>query len=276
MRTDTEQIPAPAPDTDDLVARLRDRRSADRVAATYAATHGHPVTPDDTTHTRRWSLGTRPGLTALVAVLLLACLTTTVILGPDWLSAGAVRPLTAAAATPSSPHITHDPTALASPPDDDETPEKPIPPSATTSDVIAHVVGAVHEPGLVELPGAARVADAVEAAGGPTDDADLSGVNLARAVNDGEQIHVPRPGESPASPPPGPPVDATDPRHTPVDVNTADAATLESLPGIGPALAAKIIDWRGQHGPFATVDELEDVPGIGPSILDQISDMARV
>jgi competence protein ComEA len=142
-------------------------------------------------------------------------------------------------------------------------------------------VGAVREPGLVQLPGGARIADAVEAAGGPTREADLSGVNLARPVTDGEQLHVPRPGETPVAAAggdtgvPGAP-GAPGAGGDTVDLNTADAPTLETLPGIGPALAQRIIEWRTAHGPFGSVDELRDVSGIGPAVLERIRPAARV
>jgi competence protein ComEA len=130
------------------------------------------------------------------------------------------------------------------------------------------------------------VADALQAAGGTTRKADLTAVNLARAVVDGEQLYVPRPGEQvPGAAAPGAggsapgtggqgassgSTDAT------VDINTADAAALEALPGIGPSIAQAIVEWREANGQFASVDELEDVPGIGPATLAEIRDSARV
>ncbi|GAB4083606.1 hypothetical protein GCM10028784_02360 [Myceligenerans cantabricum] len=300
-------VPA-VPDTaDDLVDRLRQRRSAHRVAAAYAAAHGHPVGMDDDGPGRRWALGARPGLVALVAVLLLACVAGAVALGWDTLSGGGVRPITAAG-EPGDGRAG----GLGAGEGGDAAvgPESgtsaaggagpggkraavgggagvPVPDaagagggatgsaSALSGDVVAHVVGAVRKPGLVELPGGARIADAVEAAGGPTSEADLSGVNLARPVSDGEQIHVPRPGETPEEPAamsvpePGDPAGAA-PGTGEVDVNTADPAALETLSGIGPALARAIIEWRTANGPFASVDELDDVPGIGPAVLEGI------
>src|SRR5690606_38836325 len=115
--------------------------------------------------------------------------------------------------------------------------------------LLVHVLGAVREPGLVELGADARIVDAVAAAGGFSEDADQGGVNLARAVNDGEQLVVPRVGESP------PPSVSSAPGL--VDLNTADAVALEALPGIGPALAGRIVDWRETNGPFARVEDLQ-------------------
>ncbi|WP_020013900.1 helix-hairpin-helix domain-containing protein [Promicromonospora sukumoe] len=152
-----------------------------------------------------------------------------------------------------------------------------------------HVVGEVAEPGLVTLPDGARVADAVEAAGGVTGKADLTAVNLARAVVDGEQLYVPKPGE----PVPGAPAGAAGAGGVAgggaggggagggagtgaVDINTADAAALEALPGVGPSIAQAIVEWRDTNGAFASVDELDDVPGIGPATLDELRDSAQV
>jgi competence protein ComEA len=138
--------------------------------------------------------------------------------------------------------------------------------------LVVHVAGAVASAGVYELPPAARVIDAVTVAGGPTGDADLDGLNLAAALADGQRVYVPHAGEvDPAAVPsggPAPPAESGDdaPRG-PVNVNTATAAELEALPGVGPATAAAIVDERTRNGPFASIDDLERVPGIGPAKL---------
>lgn len=143
------------------------------------------------------------------------------------------------------------------------------------AEVVVAVSGMVHEPGLVRLPAGARVADAVEAAGGPLPEADLDHLNLARKVTDGELITVgipPPPGDPEAS---GDATGAVD-AGTKVNLNTATQAELETLPGIGPALAQRIIDHRTQNGPFATVAELREVSGIGEVRFAEIRDLVTV
>jgi len=143
--------------------------------------------------------------------------------------------------------------------------------------LLVHVVGQVRRPGVVRLPPGSRVLDAVRAAGGATSSADLNHLNLARPVADGEQIVVPKPGESIVQ---GgvPGVGGAGAGSSAgvgsvgglVDLNTADAAALDSLPGVGPVLAQRILDWRAQHGRFTSVDELGEVSGIGDKILATI------
>ena len=137
--------------------------------------------------------------------------------------------------------------------------------------VVVDVVGAVAAPGVVRLAQGSRVVDAIAAAGGATADAQVSALNLARVLVDGEQIAVPGPGEAPA--------DVGDPAAAGgddlVDLNTADAAALDALPGIGPVLADRIVSHR-EDGPFTTVDELADVAGIGPTLLERLRDLVRV
>lgn len=138
--------------------------------------------------------------------------------------------------------------------------------------VTVHVVGEVAEPGLVQLPQGARVHDALEAAGGPTSDAVVAAVNLAAPVTDGSQIRVPGPGEG-ADPVAGGAGDAGAGAVAgtgTVDVNTADASALEELPGIGPALAARIIDHREGVGPFTSMEDLDAVSGIGPAMMERL------
>lgn len=140
--------------------------------------------------------------------------------------------------------------------------------------VFIHVVGEVKRPGVVELPAGARVEAALTAAGGATEAAELSVVNLARVVVDGEQIRIPD-AESAAtaglafgsggagSSSPGGTAMAG-----PLNLNTADAVALEALPGVGPALAQRIIAWRETHGRFQSVEQLLEVSGIGSKTLD--------
>lgn len=149
---------------------------------------------------------------------------------------------------------------------------------------VVHVIGAVSEPGVVTVAPGRRVSDVVEAAGGATDQAELSRVNLARVVADGERIWVPLIG---ADPPPdvATPAATTEPAgmaevttgvSDQVDINTADESRLQDLPGIGPVTAAAIVQWRGQHGSFTTIDELLEVSGIGPRTLENVRLMVRV
>lgn len=144
--------------------------------------------------------------------------------------------------------------------------------TAPREPVVVHVAGAVVEPGVRRLPPGARVVDAIEASGGLAIDADPDRINLAAELVDGAQVYVPRVGEPV-------PVDASDPSSTdagPVDLNTADAALLETLPGVGPATAAAIIDHRERHGPFTSIDGLLDVRGIGEAKLAALRDLVRV
>ncbi len=124
------------------------------------------------------------------------------------------------------------------------------------------------------LPAGSRVADAVDAAGGATGGADLSAVNLARVLVDGEQVRVPAEGEAPVAPPASPGGGASGGSSgapaAPVSLSTADAGTLDGLPGIGPVLAQRIVDWRTAHGRFSSVDELAEVSGIGEKLLEQL------
>jgi competence protein ComEA len=153
--------------------------------------------------------------------------------------------------------------------------------SAAAALLVIHVAGAVASPGVYELNVSARVIDAVTAAGGPGADADLDGLNLAASLVDGERVYVPHIGEvDPAAVPsggaavPGAPTDDTP--AGPVNVNTATATELESLPGVGPATATAIVDERTRNGPFASVDDLERVPGIGPAKLAALRAQASV
>lgn len=135
--------------------------------------------------------------------------------------------------------------------------------------VVVHVAGAVARPGVYDVAEGGRVVDAVAAAGGLAADAAADVINLAARVTDGERIYVPRLGETPP-----PTVGGTG--STLIDINRADAAELETLPGIGPTTAAAIVAHRDTHGPFASVDDLADVTGIGPSKLAAIRELVTV
>ena len=153
----------------------------------------------------------------------------------------------------------HGSTATAAPP---STPTRVVhsadPTAADAPTAFVHVVGQVANPGLYELPAGSRVVDAVAAAGGFTATADQAQLNLAQVLEDGQQIIVLAQGAVPAV--------STGPAGAAatVDINTADATGLETLDGIGPALAQRILDYRSAHGGFRTVNDLQNVPGIGP------------
>lgn len=147
-----------------------------------------------------------------------------------------------------------------------------------------HVVGAVRRPGVYEIPAGARVAAALDAAGGALPDAVLAAVNLARPISDGEQIVVPSEDDvtsgvgagaavaGAAAPGAGP---VTRP-GAPIDLNTADAAALDALPGIGPSTAAKIVADRDANGSYLSVEDLGRVSGIGPKKLDALKGLVVV
>ncbi|MBT1544934.1 helix-hairpin-helix domain-containing protein [Curtobacterium aurantiacum] len=158
--------------------------------------------------------------------------------------------------------------------------------------VLVHVLGAVRRDGVVELPATSRVGDAIDRAGGATDDADLDRMNLARVLMDGERLYVPRVGQQEVPDALGP-VTGGDTTGSPangagaggaasgadaavVDLNTADLTALETLPGIGPGLAGRIIAWRDEHGRFTSIEDLLDVSGIGDLRFAELRDRVRV
>lgn len=142
--------------------------------------------------------------------------------------------------------------------------------------LLVHVGGAVARPGVVRLEPGARVGDAIAAAGGAGPDAVLDGLNLARPLNDGEQVLVPDTAALGAGSPDGASGQApggawrADGR---LDINRATPSDLEELPGIGPVLAQRIVDHRDEHGPFSEVGELRDVPGIGETTFQRIAEL---
>ncbi|HEX4902476.1 MAG TPA: ComEA family DNA-binding protein [Acidimicrobiales bacterium] len=154
----------------------------------------------------------------------------------------------------------------------------PAPTTTVAQPVVVHVAGAVVAPGVHRLPAGARVIDAIDASGGLAADADAGAVNLAAPLTDGVQVYVPRVGEASPSGAPGA-VPAAGPGAAAdglVDLNTADVALLETLPGVGPATAAAIVDHRERHGPFTSVEGLLEVRGIGEAKLAALRDLVRV
>ncbi|MBC7341719.1 MAG: ComEA family DNA-binding protein [Clostridia bacterium] len=156
-------------------------------------------------------------------------------------------------------------------------------------ELAVHVVGAVSKPGVYRLAAGARVEEAVKMAG-PLPEADLNRLNLAAPLIDGQQVIVPKAGESLASNgiSPGAPGNAgsaagpspagagASPASGKVNINTASAQELDKLPGIGPTLAQRIVDYRSQHGPFRSPEDIKNVSGIGDSRYDQIKDLISV
>jgi competence protein ComEA len=150
--------------------------------------------------------------------------------------------------------------------------QAPRPPVALQR-LVVHVVGAVRRPGLYRVSQGGRIADAVARAGGTTRAADLSAVNLAAPLADGQQVVVPRRVAVAASSAAGAAPSAPAAPAGPIHLSTATLEQLDSLPGVGPVTAQKILDYRTKHGAFTSVDELDAIPGIGPARLDGLRDL---
>ncbi len=197
-----------------------------------------------------------PGGTTVAALIIVVILIAAVGV---WRHAAA-REHSQALAQSSSEREESEATAVATGP----SPSAPASAGERTDDVVVYVSGAVASPGVLTLPASSRVIDAITAAGGATPEADLESINLARLLVDGEQIRVGVVGESP------PAASEAAPRGTCIRLATATEAELQTLPGIGPALATRIISYRATHPRLSTVEELDDVPGIGPSLIEKI------
>ena len=148
---------------------------------------------------------------------------------------------------------------------------RPVP---TDKPIIIHITGAVPRPGVYALPQGARVQDAISAAGGFLAEAEKSGINLARPLEDGEQLDIPFvDGFSPVIPTP---VETFIPSSDLININTASVDELDTLPGIGPTTALKIVEYRDTNGPFLNIEDIVNVSGVGPTTYDRIKDLITV
>ena len=164
----------------------------------------------------------------------------------------------------------------------------PTAPSENPKMLLVHVAGAVQKPGVVSLPEGSRIFQAIDAADGATASADLNGLNLAEVVTDGAKIHVPAVGEASmggTSQGTGTGIGTGGPAGTSVtpgsggakvNINTATVEELGTLPRVGPVMAQRIVDWRKEHGAFASVDELDAIDGIGPKLMESLQDLVTV
>ncbi|WP_348537950.1 helix-hairpin-helix domain-containing protein [Nocardia brasiliensis] len=229
----------------------------------------------------------RRGVCTLLAVGVVAMVVAGVVIFSERPLARPVPPLPAV-------HSTADAAAPASPPGaaaQSGTGPKPVEPSSPAGEVVVSVVGLVHRTGLVRLPTGARVADALNAAGGPRDGADTTGLNLAQRLSDGDQVLVGPSGADPAAPKLGSATISAGGRSAApsasgsaqpppssgrLDLNTATEAQLDALPGVGPVTAKAIITWRTTHGRFTDITQLGDVDGIGPARLARLRELVRV
>ncbi|HEX2245973.1 MAG TPA: ComEA family DNA-binding protein [Arthrobacter sp.] len=153
----------------------------------------------------------------------------------------------------------------------------------SAAQIIVHVAGAVGRPGIVRLPASARVFEALEAAGGASENADLGSLNLAAPLTDGQQVFVSSPehqsasgGSGAAAAPEGGAGGAENKTAAKVNLNSASLEELQSLPRVGPVLAQRIIDFREQHGSFGRPEDLDAVPGIGEVMLASLVDLVTV
>ncbi len=244
----TVQVPEPSPDPASTPTRTG--TALQSAAAGYTAAHGASVAPVPGPRRRwRWAVSSRLAAGAGAVLLLVG--------GGVALRAASISPGPAVSLPVPVPSGTPAQAGGSTAP--------------PTAQVVVDVVGAVAAPGVVRLAEGSRVVDAIAAAGSATADAQLGALNLARLLVDGEQVVVPAAGDPAAVA--GPSAAAGGDER--VDLNAADAAALDALPGIGPVLAGRIVAHR-EDRPYASVDELADVPGIGPTLLERLRDLVRV
>lgn len=149
---------------------------------------------------------------------------------------------------------------------------RPVP---TDKPIVVHITGAVPRPGVYALPQGARVQDGISAAGGFLAEAEKTNINLAQSLDDGEKLDIPFiEGASPVLATPLPEVETVTTEL--ININTASIAELDTLPGIGPTTAQKIIDYRDQNGPFLSIEDIINVSGIGPASYERMKDLITV
>jgi competence protein ComEA len=149
-------------------------------------------------------------------------------------------------------------------------------PAPTKAPLVVQVLGAVPRPGVYEFPEGSRVRDAIDAAGGLLTDADVSAMNLAAPLQDGQQLEIPLTGGAVGTPPPEAPATQAPNAGDLVNINTATLDQLDALPGIGPTTAQKIIDYRNLHGPFQKIEDIMNVSGIGPATFDKLKSLISI
>jgi competence protein ComEA len=153
-------------------------------------------------------------------------------------------------------------------------------PAPTKPPIAVDIAGAVTKPGLYEFQKGARIQDALDAAGGLLTSADSTPLNLAALLEDGQKLEIPyKEGQAPTEVTPGPDLPGGTPTPSSEDrinINTASLEELDKLPGIGPATAQKIIDYRTSNGPFAKIEDIMNVSGIGPSTFEKLKDLITV
>lgn len=239
-------------DGNDVRARWA-QSAAQAASQAYAAAYGREIA--DSSTRMRWRLEPRVAVTAALVLVLIGV--------GAWWSSSSAPSLPAHALESPTPGLSLDEGAGGS---GDGTASGGGSAQAEGAEpFVVHVSGAVARPGLVTVPEGARVADAVEHAGGVVSGADVAAVNLARLARDGEQIHIPLEGEAPA---PGA-------ASGPVSLNSADAAGLETLPGVGPVLAERIVADREANGPYESVEDLARVSGVGEAMVASLEDLAQ-
>jgi competence protein ComEA len=187
-------------------------------------------------------------------LLIISGLVIVILVGLGWLWTKRPRP---------KPMIISTPTAVATP---------------TPAPLRVYVTGAVQRPDVYLLAPGSIVKDAVAAAGGPTEEADMERINLAVELSDQQQVYVPRKGEDEAAVAlPGDEIsDPSNLTGSKVNINTASIAELDTLPGVGPAIAQRIVEYRAEHGDFAAPKDLMNVKGIGPATFEKLKDRITV